>query len=276
MPTYIEEMLPITGHHYKKISSNKKVAKSILTMYPGLFDSHLAHGWLGDIYGVWTLAIALLYASMFSGGVQLGYLAILIPVSIEVCVVVIGNAWLAYLTMRADKSQRAIVRHRVDIMNRTLKSATIAKANADNDQTFFLAGLSWNIFTVFLMIVFATSITVSPNYVAGAPAPVLNYSLGLIENFRNPIRPDDNGNINVVFAFVLLLLVKSACLLNVFCSRTAPVALRGKLHKIDESIDQQGEKGQYMGMTAEELVNAPSNKHGERSTAAQQPVMIGV
>lgn len=264
MQSFAEELMP-AGQYYKKLNKTNAKDKRVLSMYPGFLDPYLAHGWLGDIYGAWQLALALLYLAMFSTGVQLGYLAILIPISIEGFVVLVGLIATAYLTYRTDKSQRYILRHKVDITFAKMRSAAIAKANADNDQTLFIAGFFWNILAVTLMIVFATSVTVSPNIVEGAPATIINYNLGLMDNFKNPIKPDDNGNVGVVFLFVLLLLIKSAHLLTVFFARDAPVALRGKLHKIDASIDAAGEDDS----------NNATNK-GRMATAAGHPkVMIG-
>lgn len=270
MSYYFKEMeMPISGQPYKRIGS--KTTKKVLTDYPGFFDSHLAHGWLGDVYVLWQVALMFLYLGMFSTGIQIGYLAIIIPGSIEAFVVLLGNGILAYLTYRADKSHRLIIRHKVDIKNNHVKDAAIAKANADNDQSYFIAGFWWNVATFTLMIVFATSVTVSPNINEGAPATVINYNQGLLDNFKMPIRPELDGTVNVVFCYVLLLLIKSTILAAAFFDRTLPSALRQRLNKIDEAIDEATKKERLDGVAiSDEQAGARYAKHNVEAATASR------
>ena len=242
----MEEMVPLSGEHYKKME--KKDRRNVLTSYPGIFDEHLAHGWLGDIYLLWTVALGLLALAMVSTGVQVGYLAILIPSSIEAFVVVVGAVWLSYLIMRADKSSKVIIRDgtKQTLSYETLKKAVFSAYNANADYSLFVRGCVWTTIQLTLTIIYATTVTVSPNLVEGAPATILNYNQGLLENFKNPIKPLENGGVDVIYILVVIMLLKSADLVAQFFDRTNVQLLRGKIHKINRAIDvdEQGKKGE--------------------------------
>jgi hypothetical protein len=236
------EMVPLSGKNYKSLT---KKARSVLTTYPGVLDASLARGWLGDILALWTVCIGLLTVAQISGGVQVGYLSILIPTSIEAFVVLVGLVWLTMLKSRADKSHRAIIREKeLDVKEfsfQTLRNATSSYYNVYGDLKVFKANAIALVSVFILMCIYAVSVPVSPNMATdGSPAVIIQYNMGLLENFKNPIRPDDvTGSTGVIFNLLYIILFKSILVTYVFFDGSEAMILEGKFVKIDHAQDVQ-------------------------------------
>ena len=238
MNKLIEMKIPASKHHYEKIESTKG---AVWYRYAGFLDEHLAHGFLGDIYLLWTVAIGLLALSMVSTGVQLGYLSVLIPTCIEIIVIVVALVLLSYLIAKTDSSLKLIVRGSTNVSLKRLVQATTMRFNVNNDYSLFVLGATAMVVQMTLMIVFATSVTVSPNSDTTMPATVIHYNDGNADNLKNPIKPHADGSIDAIYLFVFFILVKSVFIAARFFDRTNASRLREKLAKLDAIRDSSSQ-----------------------------------
>jgi len=222
--------------------------KDLLRGYTAPLSQYIPHGPLGMLYVAWTAAIFLFNMLIISGIVQVGFFRVLIPTSIEAGVVVVSLVILFVLVRRAlhnwnilgyaTKYRNDSDQGRKDLSFRNVFAAITSSHNVMNDLALFVAGAIFLIPELCIMIVQATSATVTPNLNPnGGPASTIVFNDGKLENFKLPLGPNANGTFSIYYLLHFWILVKTAVLLVIYFNPIAIMAIRRSMYKFSRIAD---------------------------------------
>lgn len=247
--------------------------KDILRGYIAPLSQYIPHGWLGMVYLLWIAGIFIFNTLIVSGIVQVGFLRVLIPTSIEAGVIVLSLAVLFFLVKSATCNFNILMyadaytplgdnKH---LSYQNVCDMVRSSYSVFNDLTLFVTAAVFMFAELCIMIVQATSATVTPNLNPDGPASTIVFNDGKAENFKLPLGPNADKSVSLYYLLHFWILVKCAVLIAVYFNPMAILSIRRRIYKFSKIFNSENKDGKM------DIRSSVSNPSALKELAVRSP-----